>query len=505
MKNIITAAQTREADRHTIEKTGISSIDLMEKAARRLFRHVEDSIRDKNRPILICCGPGNNGGDGVALARMLRRNMHGAFKLITVWIARFSGRESEDFTANLKRLNSLAIKVIDLPPGKDFPAVPENAVVIDALLGSGLNKPLAGDWLRLANHLNEAGRHTIAVDVPTGMRADGYLAEHETAVYCHGVISFQRPKISFFFPESVRFMAGFNIVDIGLDESFIEGLPSDFKLIEQSDIRQIHRPRKPFDHKGTYGHALIVAGSYRTMGAALLSCEACVYSGAGRTSAKIPKEGLITLNTRCPEVMYTWDIESPTYNAIGVGPGLGLNEDTYQTLRSLLKNVSSPMVVDADAISMIARYKRLFKKLPEGSILTPHMKEFDTLFGKHATWWDRIQTARKEALARKLVVVLKNRYTFIAAPDGRVYINPTGNPAMASGGMGDVLTGILTALLAQGYPPTDAAILGCYLHGAAGDRLAAEGMAVVTPGALVKAIPVTISTITASKYHDTTD
>ncbi len=497
MKTIITAEQTREADRHTIENNRISSLKLMENAARKFYdTYYQSGYHQK--PVLICCGSGNNGGDGLAIARMFTRSF--GSKNITVWIAQFSDKESEEFTTNLNRIKSSKVRQVDLLPNEAFPPIPENHIVIDALLGSGLNKPLAGDWLRLANHLNEAARHTIAVDIPTGMRADGYLPAGETAVYCHDVITFQRPKISFFFPESARAMQRFQVVDIGLDESFIEGLPSDFNLIEEADIRRLYRPRKPFDHKGTFGHALIVAGQQFTMGAALLACEACVYTGAGRTTAAIPAAGLAALNARCPETMFHAGTHWETYDAIGIGPGLG---DRTTILRDVLQTVTSPLVVDADAITALAENKNLLDKLTEGSILTPHMKEFDRLFGPHDTTWDRVQTARKEAQARNLVIVLKNRYTFIIAPDGKVYINPTGNPAMASGGMGDVLTGMLTAFLAQGYPPLDAAILGCFFHGAAGDRLAAEGMAVVPPSELVKAIPVTIGNLAQSKPHDT--
>lgn len=486
MKNIITAVQMREADQHVIETEPIASIDLMEQASQAFVSTFMRLYPDKNTRILICCGTGNNGGDGLAIARLLQEHHYDA---ITVWIARFTAHESDDFATNFARLHHTPVSIAEFLPTDEFPDNSPHAVVIDAVLGSGLKRPLEGDFLRLARHINNAKKNVIAVDVPTGLRADGVIPIADETIFATHVIAFQRPKLSFFFPESAKAMERFHVVDIGLDERFIENMPSDFKLVEALDIRQIYRRRKPFSHKGTYGHALLIAGSESTMGAALLSCGASLYSGAGLTSACIPADGLVALNTRYPEVMYcAWnDLENQwdRFNAVGIGPGIGLAVD----LEWVLNHVAKPMVFDADALTILANRKSLFKKLPKQSILTPHMKEFDRLFGRHDNWWDRVQTAKKQATENQLVIVLKNRYSFIALPDGRVLVNPTGNPAMASGGMGDVLTGMLTSFLAQGYPPEEATVLACYLHGASGDRLAADGMAVVPATTVIKLIP----------------
>ena len=487
MKTVITAAQTREADRHTIQTVPIAPIDLMERAAEAFVTVFMQHYPDKNTQILIACGTGNNGGDGLAIARLLQTHNYDA---VTVWVARFGSRESDDFATNLARLHHTPIRVTEFFAGDAFPAIHQD-VVLDALLGSGLNKPLQDDWLRLVTHLNQANKPIVAVDIPTGLPADGMLHEAAQTIQAHHVISFQRPKLSFFFPESAQAVGRFHVVDIGLDEAFIEGLPSDFRLIELSDIQQMYRPRKPFSHKGTYGHALIVAGDTPTMGAALLACEACLYSGAGRTTACIPEAGLTALNTRLPEVMYATADELSTkwaqFDAIGIGPGLGQRTTRFAAGAA---DTDTPLVIDADALTFLSQHDSWLRKLPKQSILTPHMKEFDRLFGAHENWWDRVTTAREQAMARQLMIVLKNQYTFIATPDGEVLINPTGNPAMASGGMGDVLTGMLTAFLAQGYTPREAAILGCYVHGAAGDQLAHEaGQAVIPAGKLIQAIP----------------
>ncbi len=480
----------READKHSIEMEPLASIDLMERASQAFVSVFMPLYPDKNTGILVCCGTGNNGGDGLAIARLLQEYHYDA---ITVWIARFSGNESADFSANLARLHNTPVPITEFFPTDELPDISQH-VVIDALLGSGLNKPLEGDLLQLVRHINQGQQPIVAVDIPTGLRADGRIPEQEETIYASHVISFQRPKLSFFFPESAKSIDRFQVVDIGLDETFIENLPSDFHLITADDIRQIYRKRKRFSHKGTYGHALLVAGSQNTMGAALLCNGASVYTGAGLTTACIEAEGLLALNTSFPEVMYCTHRDLADrleqVEAVGIGPGLGVENDLIPLV---LQKATTPVVFDADAITFLANQPAYLEKLPSQSILTPHMKEFDRLFGDHNDWWGRVQTARQQAAAYELTIVLKNQYTFIVLPEGKVLINPTGNPAMASGGMGDVLTGMLTAFLAQGYPPQQAAVLACYVHGAAGDRLAAAGMAVVPAGRLIREIPITIS------------
>lgn len=488
----MTAVQTRDADRHTIEQTPIASLDLMENASMAFAAAFMLLYPEKSNSILVCCGTGNNGGDGLAIARLLQAS---GYDSVAVWIARFADRKSDDFTANLTRLRQTPVLVTELFPADEFPSIQQH-IIIDALLGSGLNKPLEGDWLRLAQHINQSNCKTVAVDIPSGLGADGTFPNTGYAIYCHDVISFHRPKLSFFFPESSIAMDRFHVVDIGLDDDFIEQLPSNYRLVEITDVQRIYQKRKTFSHKGTYGHTLIIAGDAHTMGAALLACGASLYAGAGRTSACIPAEGLMALNACYPEVMHCPReklISSlETFDAVAIGPGLGA---FCKQLPNILSVTSTPIVVDADALSFLGENPQLLKKLPKQSILTPHMKEFDRLFGPHNNWWDRVQTARKQTAALQLIIVLKNRYTFIVLPDGNVVINPTGNPAMASGGMGDVLTGMLSSFLAQGYAPQEAAILGCYLHGEAADRLHTGGMAVVPATRLIAELPFTVASL----------
>jgi NAD(P)H-hydrate epimerase len=315
------------------------------------------------------------------------------------------------------------------------------------------------------------------------------------------VISFQRPKVNFFFPESAPFINRFRFVDIGLDENFVQSQPGRWKLLEAGDISKILKLRKPFSHKGTYGHALIIAGNTETMGAALLCADACLHSGAGLTTAYIPLEVLTALNSHSPEVMALvrnpgreMEIDFKKYQSIAIGPGLGKDDAQAGLLKTVLENSVAPLVLDADALNILSENQNWMSILPRKTILTPHVKEFDRLFGEHESWWERIETGRKKAVQHQLIIVLKNQYSFVILPSGDVLINPTGNPAMAVGGMGDVLTGMIAAFLAQGYKPEEAALMGCYLHGKAGDVLQQnDGMHCIPPRYLINELPKTIS------------
>lgn len=486
MQTLLTSAQMHKADEFTIANLPIASIDLMEKAARAFVQSFLKDEFDVNKNIAIFCGKGNNGGDGLAIAHLLLTNGYNNFK---VYIINFSKKQTDDFTINLQRLDETSSKKVFI----NYPSELKNIkaeVIIDAVLGSGLNKPLDGDYFLLAEFMNRLNKRVYAVNVPTGFLAEGKLPEEYNGVIAYKTIAFQRPKINFFFPESIKATEKYEVVEIGLDENFIQKQKSDFYLIEESDLHQILKPRKLFTHKGTYGHALIIAGSPDTMGAALLSCLACLHSGAGLTTASIPQSGLTALNVALPEVM-AWprngpvQIENPSkYQAIAIGPGLGVSEENEELLESLIIT-NQPLVIDADALNILAGRPDLIEKIPENSILTPHMKEFDRLFGEHKSWWDRVQTAKVQAQRLKIIIVLKNQFTFICSTEGKIYINPTGNPAMAQGGMGDVLTGVIVAFSAQKYSALDAAILACFIHGKAGDYLAAERI-VVTASQVAK-------------------
>ncbi len=488
MQNLLTASQIRDADAYTISKKPISSLDLMEAASSAFVEEFKKEIPDKNLLVSIYCGTGNNGGDGLAIARLLRQD---GYENISVKIVPFSKGISNDFNSNLERLKNTDVAIQEFAFAEKTPL--ENPdVIIDALLGSGLNKPVDGLLKQIVQSINSPGTKIISVDVPSGFLSEGITDPDATTIKAELTISFQLPKINFFFPESSEALKRFKVVYIGLEEKYIQAQASHWKLIEETDITALLKPRKPFSHKGTYGHALIIAGSKETMGAALLCADACLHSGAGLTTACIPESGLIALNTRSPEIMAlirNENISTGTfekYSAIALGPGLGTDEETTKLFKEVLTSNQNPMVLDADALTILSQHQELLNKLPAMSILTPHMKEFDRMFGEHHSWWERVETARQKASEFNLIILLKNQYSFIVLPDGNVLINPTGNPAMAIGGMGDVLTGMIAAFLAQGYAAKDAALLACYLHGKAGDELKEEGMNSIPPRYVVR-------------------
>ncbi|MGV3706782.1 MAG: NAD(P)H-hydrate dehydratase [Arcticibacter sp.] len=473
MENLLNTEQMRATDAHTIEATKISSLELMEKASKAFVQAFMSVYSEKFNTFAVYCGTGNNGGDGLAIARLLHEE---GYRDIHVRIIRFTEKSSADFQANLEALRSCKIPVQEIRDPSELGEEPA-VLLIDAMLGSGLNKPLSGKWAELVTKINSWQKKVVAVDMPTGFRGEGPLNANDLVVRAKLAITFQRPKINFLLPDSASFMEEFRVVDIGLEEAYLQNLESPYKLIQKEDIVCRLKKRSNFSHKGTYGHALLVAGSPETMGAALLSAEACLYTGAGLTTACIPEEGLNALNSRSPEIMALIrkadqdpEIKVEKYSALGIGPGLGTGDKSLRLLTKVMRSYSRPIVFDADALNLIADNYELVQLIPEGSILTPHMKEFDRLFGEHKSWWERLESGRDRATTLGCTIVLKNRYTMIFLPDGRCLFNPTGSPAMASGGMGDVLTGVITSFLAQGYKPEDAAIAGVYIHGAVADH-----------------------------------
>ena len=493
MLNLLTSEQIRLADAHTIANRPIASIDLMERAAIAFCEAFIRNYPDKSKCIAVYCGTGNNGGDGLAIGRLLYQQ---GYK-VDVKISRFSGKSTSDFDGNLARLMSKGVRFDEFRKISELKE--ERAdIIIDAILGTGINKPLKDGWLTLVEWLNSLGKPIVSVDIPTGFRSEGPISKHDVTIKSALTVTFQRPKINFLLPESALCIARFEVVDIGLDERFIQTLETPYLLLTDADIFSRLKRRNAFGHKGTYGHTFIIAGATNTMGAALLCAEANLNSGSGLTTACIPAEGLVALNTRTPEVMAALREENDLpkglqwdkYNSVAIGPGLGNTPEAKHILESAFTNFNQPIVIDADAINLLSANPDLMSSIPRNSIITPHMKEFDRLFGEHSCWWERLETARVKAAELQIIIVLKNRFSIIFTPNHKCVFNPTGTPAMASGGMGDVLTGTIAALLAQGYKPEDAAMLGVFLHGKAGQEPESkEELGVVTASTLSKKIP----------------
>ncbi|MCO6485783.1 MAG: NAD(P)H-hydrate dehydratase [Saprospiraceae bacterium] len=456
-------------DAFTIRHEPVTSMALMERAVDRLFAWVEAGFPAYRHPVLIAVGPGNNGGDGLGLACRLVEAGYD----VTVWRI-VEGRTPEHLVQWQKVLCHKAIRVLQ------WPEVPENetpqTLVIDALLGSGARPGLNDAMTRVVETLNRMNGIRISIDIPTGLGGEGFLGE--PAFHADHTLAIQVPKKSFFLPESEHCVGQWEILDIGLHPGYPALATCNTWLLEKEDVAPLLRERSRFAHKGTMGHALLVAGSSGMMGAAMLAAEACLRSGCGKLTVHIPREGVPLLHTRIPEALVNADphrscwsepVVSNGFQALGIGCGTGTNLISQRALASTLREIQCPLVLDADALNALAVHPDWWTFLPPGSILTPHPGEFRRLAGQDTSSDTEWPLLREMSVTHRVIIVLKGAYTRIALPDGRILVNPTGNPGMATAGAGDVLTGILTGMLAQGYPPEQAAMLGVYLHGWAGD------------------------------------
>lgn len=474
---ILPVEKIREADSFTIANEPITSIDLMERAAHQLFRWVKKRI-DIYQPIKIFTGLGNNGGDGLVLARLLLKKGYE----VQTFIINYSDNRSEDFSVNLIRLEELDnVQIGYIDQKDDIPDIDADDIVIDAIFGSGLTRAVSGLAGDVIHAINSSGSVTIAIDMPSGLFADQRSSQNGVIISADYTLSFQFPKLAFLLPENDAYVGEWHILDIGLHPDFINSVETDHFLLTKRDVRPTLKKRNKFAHKGTFGHALLIAGSYGKMGAAVLASKACLRSGVGLLHTHIPKAGYEIMQTVVPECMLSIDRydhyfsevpELDMYTAIGVGPGLGMEHQSQMALKLLIQNYQSPMVFDADALNILAENKTWLSFLPKGSILTPHPKEFERLVGKWSDDFEKLQLLKDFCFKYSVYAVLKGAYTCICTPDGKFYFNSTGNPGMATAGSGDVLTGIITALLAQDYSPGQAAALGVYLHGLAGDMAA---------------------------------
>lgn len=462
---IFNSQQIRAWDEYTMAHEPVSSADLMERAALACFKWLlENGFR--NRTFSVFCGKGNNGGDGLALARMLAASGLS----VTVLILEFGHKGTDDFQLNLARLHETSVVIKFIPAEENIPEIPKNDIVIDALLGSGLNRELEGLTARLVKHINSSGNTVIAIDIPTGLYLDKSSVKN-TVIHAAHTLSFQSKKLAFLMQENEIFLGELHILDIGLHKDFCEKETSTHWMIDHSMVKNIIVPRKRFSHKGDYGHAAIVAGSRGMMGAAVLAARACIHSGVGKLTCHIPDAGNDIMQIAVPEAMCSSrdDLDLRKYDTLGIGPGLGQDKSNKSLLEKIFSGFRLPVVIDADGLNTIANNQELLQKVPGNSVLTPHSREFERLFGETSDEFARIDCAIANAKKSGVVIVLKGPYTCVAAPSGTAYFNETGNPGMATGGTGDVLTGIITGLLAQKIEPVNAAIAGVYLHGLAGD------------------------------------
>lgn len=473
---IFTSAQIHELDKYTIDHEPIKSIDLMERAAIQLT----DSIVaewDKDMKVVVFAGPGNNGGDALAVARMLAVRGYN----VSTWLFNTSGRLSDDCKKNRDRLKDVkqVASFVMVTEEFDPPTLDAQTLVVDGLFGSGLNKPLTGGFASLVKYINASPAKVVSIDIPSGLMTESNEYNVKSNIMKADVtLTLQQPKLSFLFPENQQFIGHVEVLDIGISQEGIDKTDAQFYILEKSDITPCLKRRDPFAHKGSMGHALLVAGSRGMAGAAMLAAKACLRTGVGKVTVHTPACNTLPLQIGVPEVVLDVDsdtnvvseaVDTDCFKAMGIGPGLGTNENTAIAVIGQMRRAQCPIVVDADALNILAAHKAWLQQIPVGAILTPHIGEFDRLEGVSTDSYERLSKAMLLAERQHAYIVLKGHYTAIITPGGRVLFSPTGNPGMATAGSGDVLTGIITALLARGYTQGEACAIGTYLHGLAGD------------------------------------
>ncbi len=478
---IFTRAQIQELDNYTIEHEPIKSIDLMERSARVLTRAITERW-PKSVPVVVFAGPGNNGGDALAVARMLMEQDY----QVQTYLFNITGHLSADCAENKQRLSDKKGLPLYIEVKQEFdpPRLEKGMLVVDGLFGSGLNKPLAGGFASLVKYINASQAEVVSIDVPSGlMTEDNTYNVSTNIVKATQTLTLGQLKLSFLFAENQTYVGELRILDINLSKEGIAKMEAHYTFMEEENVRALYRPRHPFAHKGQMGRALVIAGCYGMAGAAILTTKACLRAGAGKVTVHSPKRNVPILQTAVPEAVlsidreetiFTEGVATEDFNAVGVGPGLGTSEQTAITLIAQLRRTQCPLVVDADALNILANRRAWLQQLPKGIILTPHPKELDRMEGKCVDSYERLTKARELAERLQGYVILKGHHTAICMPDGHVVFNSTGNAGMATAGSGDVLTGIITALLARGYERPAACMLGVYLHGLAGDLAAAE-------------------------------
>ena len=477
---LFTTKQIAGIDKFTIENEPIADIDLMERAAMQITNWLVQRFSTE-RKMVFFAGPGNNGGDALAIARQLA----GLDYQCEVYLLDFGKDLKGSPAINWKSLEEQGkVKLAKLQKPVDFPQIETTDILLDGLFGSGLSRSLEGLPAEIVQKINALLNTTVAIDIPSGLMGEDNTENiQENILRADFTLTFQFPKISFLFAENEPFTGKWEVLPIGLHPDGIAKTPSDFYFIEKDDVKGMIPVRSKFAHKGIFGHALLIAGSYGKMGASVLASKACLCSGVGLLTAHIPHFGYSIIQTAVPEAMVSIDDHDSIFSgiadlmpftAIGAGPGIGMKNNTRKALHELIEKAKIPLVLDADALNILSENKEWLEELPENSILTPHPGEFKRLAGETSKSWERIQKQMQLARELKVIIVLKGAFTTIALPNGKVYFNSTGNPGMATAGSGDSLTGIILGLVAQQIPPEHAAIAGVFLHGLAGDIAAGE-------------------------------
>ena len=470
---LFSAKQIYEADQVTVKKQGINNDALMERAAIALFNWMHLRMQGAPVKIHLFCGIGNNGGDGIALARhLLEHGYH-----IEVYVVNFSEKRSKDFLINMERLKERKYWPTFMNAETELPQIGKDDIIVDGIFGIGMNRPPAPWVAALITHLNESKAFILSIDIPSGLFTDQGPTPQAAIIRSNFVLSFQTPKLVFFLPETGPYIEQWEVLDIGLDAEFLMATETEYELFGKNELLTVYTPREKYAHKGVYGHALIVGGSYGKIGAVCLSARAALSAGSGVVTAFVPKIGYTVLQTAVPEVMVLTDEEEDSITTItfdleptviGIGVGMGTADDTSEAFSQFLESNQCPLIIDADGLNIISKNKKLLKKLPKQTVLTPHPKELERLVGTWKNDFDKLEKVKRFSKKFDCIVVIKGAHTLIIYNE-KGYVNTTGNPGMATAGSGDVLTGIITGLSAQGYSPLNATLFGVYIHGRSGD------------------------------------
>ncbi len=495
---IFTSAQIHELDKYTVEHEPITSLNLMERAAKALTRAIEEEWSNRT-PVVVFAGPGNNGGDALAVARMLCEDGY----LVNVFLFNVHNKLSADCASNKKRLmEAKRVKLFtEITVNFDPPQLDADTLVVDGLFGSGLNKPLAGGFAAMVKYINQSPAKVVSIDIPSGlMTEDNSYNIHANIIRADLTLTLQQKKLSMLLADNQQYLGRLRVLDIRLSPEYIQKADCKYRILEENDIRQLLHPRNDFAHKGSMGNALIIAGCYGMSGASILATKACLRSGAGKVTAHTPKRNYEIMQISVPEAVLQMDseetifsepVDTGYFDALGIGPGLGTSEATAIAMIAQLRRTSCPIVVDADALNILASHRAWMQQLPKDIILTPHPKEFDRLAGNASSnCSERLAKACELAEHLQAYIILKGHYSALCYPDGKIDFCSTGNSGMATAGSGDVLTGIITGLLARGYHQADACRIGMHLHGLAGDLAAKDlGKESLVAGDIIRYLP----------------
>ena len=485
---IFCTSQLAQLDEYAIEKDGVTSLELMEGAAVVFTRKLLEFF-PKARFFAVVAGPGNNGGDGFACARFLMD----AGKNVKVYDVTPGKDGSVARETCRQRYLEAGGRIVEVRRAGEL-RLEEGQVVVDALFGAGLNRPVKGVYAEVVETMNESGLPIVALDMPSGLMGEDNSRNDRTAIVkADYTYTFQFMKLAFLLPENAEYVGELHVLDINLQTGDIE---PDWYCTTLETVQELLPESNRFAHKGMNGRGLLIAGSRGMMGAAVLGAKAAVRSGVGVLHCHVPKGCGDIMQVAVPEAILEEDEseccfsalkEMERWNAIAVGPGIGQRDETVEGLRALLQHWKGRLVLDADALNILATHKDLLECVPEDSILTPHIGEFERLTGKSENDFERLNKLLIFAKQYRVNVVLKGAYSAVATADGELYFNMSGNPGMAKGGCGDVLTGVLLALAANGIKMKEVARIGVFAHGLAGDLLAERvGMRGISSGLLAE-------------------